>query len=323
MTGRARSREPGERWVVAPADAGVRLDKYLAAAERLGSRGRAATALERGKIFLNGEEAGLADGARKLAPADGVRVWMDRPGSARRRLSGRAAGPQELRIVYEDDGLIVVDKPAGLLTVPLPRRSEADSVQDELVAHLRSRGKRKPFVVHRIDRDTTGLVVFTTRPDLQQRLKDQFRRHEVERVYLAAVYGRPSPEAGTWRDRLVWDQASLVQKATHARDPRGADAECHYRVVEAFRDASLIEVRLVTGKRNQIRLQARLRGHTLIGEQRYTYGPGALRPIDFPRQALHAHQLGFRHPATSQPMHFESPMPADMVRLLAELRRFR
>ena len=227
-----------------------------------------------------------------------------------------------LPILYEDDAMIVVDKPAGLLTVPLPRRGDAPSVQDELVEHLHSRGKRKPFVVHRIDRDTSGLVVFATRPDLQRRLKDQFRRHDAERVYLAVVYGKPTPDAGTWRDRLVWDRASLIQKATHARDPRGADAVCHYKVLESFRDTSLLEVKLVTGKRNQIRLQARLRGHTLVGEQRYTYGPGTLRPVEFPRQALHAHQLGVRHPATDKPLFFESPLPADMLRLIAELRRF-
>ncbi|HEX4348718.1 MAG TPA: RluA family pseudouridine synthase [Vicinamibacterales bacterium] len=315
-------RESGKTWAVTAAEAGARLDKFLAAEVRIGSRGKAAEALERGKIFLNGEEAAPKDAARKLAEGDRVRVWMDRPGSARKRL-GHAAAKGALPIVYEDDAIIVVDKPAGLLTVPLARREDAASVEDLLLDHLRSRGKRRPLVVHRIDRDTIGLVAFATRPELQQRLKDQFRRHEAERVYLAVVYGIPDPEAGTWRDKLVWDQTALVQKATHARDPRGAAAISRYKVVESFEETSLVEVRLVTGKRNQIRLQARLRGHTLVGEQRYTYGPGELRPIEFPRQALHAHRLGFTHPATGQPMLFTSPIPADMSSLLAELRRSR
>ena len=95
----------------------------------------------------------------------------------------------------------------------------------------------------------------------QKRLKAQFARREPERVYLAVVYGRPDPPSGTWRDMLVWDEKALIQKETHPRDPRGTEAISDYRVVEPFRDASLIEVRLRTGRRNQIRIQARLRGH--------------------------------------------------------------
>ena len=111
------------------------------------------------------------------------------------------------------------------------------------------------------------------------------------------MYGQPTPPSGTWRDHLAWDQRSLIQKETHPRDPRGKEATSEYRVVERYADTSLIEVRLVTGKRNQIRIQARLRGHTLVGEQRYVFGPANLRPIDFPRQALHAARLSVKHPA--------------------------
>ena len=111
----------------------------------------------------------------------------------------------------------------------------------------------------------------------------------------------------------------LIQKATHPRDPRGKDAICHYRVLRRFGETSLIEVRLVTGKRNQIRLQARLRGHTLVGEQRYIFGPAELRPIAFPRQALHAWKLAFTHPVDNRPLEFESPLPDDMKTLLRKL----
>ncbi len=215
----------------------------------------------------------------------------------------------------------MVNKPAGLLTVPLPLREEAESVHDMLVAHLRPKGKRRPLVVHRIDRDTSGLVVFATRPEAQQRLKDQFRRREPERVYLAVVYGVPEPAEGTWRDHLVWDEVALIQKSTHARDPRGKESRSDYRVIERFENTSLLEIRLVTGKRNQIRLQARLRGHTLVGERRYTFGPDELRPIEFPRQALHAHRLGFLHPVSDRPLHFEATVPTDMEELIRALRR--
>lgn len=305
-------------WTVDGEDAGTRLDKFLAAASRLGSRAKAAAALERGKIFLNGTEATLSDAAARLAAGDVVRVWMDRPGSSRAR--PMPIEPGGLRILFEDDWLLVLDKPAGLLAVPLARREGAASVYDHVAEHLRTRGKRRPHVVHRIDRDTSGLVVFAKHARAQERLKDQFRRREPERVYLAVVYGHPAPREGTWRDHLVWDEEALIQKETHPRDPRAKEAISHYRVVEMFADASLIEVRLHTGKRNQIRLQARLRGHTLVGEQRYVYGPETLRPISFPRQALHAWRLAFRHPEDGRPLTFEAPLPDDLERLLARLR---
>jgi 23S rRNA pseudouridine1911/1915/1917 synthase len=305
-------------WTVDESDAGTRLDKFLAAPGRLGSRAKAAAALERGKIFLNDNEAGLSEAAVRLSAGDVVRVWMDRPGSSKARPA--PLEPGGLRIVFEDDSLLVLDKPPGLLAVPLARRDEAPSVYEHVEEHLRTRGKRRPHVVHRIDRDTSGLVVFAKHARAQQRLKDQFRRREPERIYLAVVYGRPDPPEGTWRDHLVWDEEALIQKETHPRDPRAKEAVSEYRVLETFDAASLVEVRLHTGKRNQIRLQARLRGHMLIGEQRYVFGPESLRPIAFPRQALHAWRLAFRHPDDGRPVSFEAPLPDDLERLLARLR---
>ena len=304
--------------MVSPDEVGLRLDKLLARDGRIGSRGRALTALQRGQVFVNDDEVTPVDAARRLGAGDRVRVWMDRPGSARKRWRG-AAAPGQLQIVYEDDALTVVNKPAGLLTVPLPKKGEEASVEEMLTAHLRPRGKRKALVVHRIDRDTSGLVVFATHGEAQRRLRDQFRRREVERVYLAIVYGHPEPPAGMWRDHLAWDQHALVQKETHPRDPRAREAISRYSTLRQLRGAALIEVRLETGKRNQIRLQARLRGHTLVGEQRYVFGPATLRAIDFPRQALHAHRLVFRHPVTGQPLRFEAPVPPDMAELLVRL----
>ncbi len=308
-------------WTVADDAAGVRLDKFLAGDRRLGSRGRVTTALERGKIFVNGTEAGRADAGSLLRCGDVVRVWTGRPGSARRQRGPTETG--DLEILYEDDVLIVVNKPAGLLAVPLERKSEAASAYEQLETHLRPHGKRRPLVVHRIDRDTSGLVVFAKTSRAQEQLKGQFRRREAERVYWAVVYGHPHPADGTWRDRLLWDSRTLVQKRTRESDPHGKEAICHYRVLEALAGASLVEVRLVTGKRNQIRLQARLRGHTLVGEQRYVYGPESLRPIAFSRQALHAHRLSVRHPADGRLLRFEAPLPTDLAGLLARLRRSR
>ncbi|HEX2453733.1 MAG TPA: RluA family pseudouridine synthase [Vicinamibacterales bacterium] len=306
-------------WRVGPHDVGTRLDKFLADSGRLGSRGRATEAIARGKVIVNDVDASSADAGRRLAAGDRVRLWVDRPGTARRRLE--VSDDDGLSTVYEDDVLLVLNKPAGLLTVPLGRRSDAPSVYGRIQDRLRSHGRRRPFVVHRIDRDTSGLVIFAKDAATQVALKDQFRRREPERVYSAIVYGCPTPSSGTWSDHLVWDEDASIQKASHPRDPRAKEAISTYKVIEAFPDASLVEIRLVTGKRNQIRLQARLRGHTLVGEQRYTYGPDHLRPIEFPRQALHAHRLAFRHPRSGQLVRFEAPLPADMRELLRQLRR--
>ena len=306
-------------WIVEGGEAGATVDKFLAAPGRLGSRSRAAAARERGKVFLNGAEVGKAEVRVPLKAGDEIRVWEDRPGSARRRVGPFTAGP--LRILYEDQFLIVLDKPAGLLAVPLERRSEEVSIFDQIEDYLRSHGKRKPFVVHRIDRDTSGVVLFAKDGGTHAALKRQFRARTPERVYLAVVYGHPSPASGTWRDYLVWDTRALIQKETHRNDPKAAEAISQYRVLESFAATSLIEVRLTTGKRNQIRIQSRLRGHTLVGEVRYTFGPDELRPIPFKRQALHAWRLTFEHPTERKAMTFEAPVPPDMSKLIADLRR--
>lgn len=306
-------------WTATGDDAGLRLDKFLAAPERLGSRARAVTALERGKVYVNTIEVGVADSGRRLAVGDIVRLWMDRPGSARAR--PRIGRVGDLDVVFEDDDLLVVNKPAGILSVPLERKTDVPSVYEQIEDRCRSHGKRRPFVVHRIDQDTSGLVVFAKHAEAQKRLKLQFARREPDRVYLAVVYGHPDPASGSWRDMLVWDTKALIQKETHPRDPNGTEALSEYRVVESFRDASLIEVRLRTGRRNQIRIQARLRGHTLVGEERYVYGPDTLRTIDFGRQALHAYRLRCQHPTDGRTMTFEAPTPKDFQDLLARLRR--
>jgi 23S rRNA pseudouridine1911/1915/1917 synthase len=308
-------------WTVAGPDTGLRLDKYLAAPDRAGSRPKAAAALERGKVFVNDREMTLADAAARVAAGDVVRLWIDRPGSAKRRST--LGADRDLPVVYEDESIVVLNKPAGLLAVPLPlqRRSDQPSVFEDLKIYLGRRGRRRPFVVHRIDRDTSGLVLFAKAEGAQLALKEQFKRRLPERVYQAVVYGLPSPSSGTWHDHLVWDVKALIQKETSPRDPRGKEAISHYRVLEPLAGASLIEVQLVTGKRNQIRIQARLRGHTLVGEVRYIYGPDELRPIAFPRQALHAHRLAFRHPTDDREMAFEVPLPDDMATLVERLRR--
>ncbi|MBO0860421.1 MAG: RluA family pseudouridine synthase [Chloracidobacterium sp.] len=307
-----------QNWQISESEAGLRLDKWLGAAERLGSRSKALSAIERGKVFVNGAEQTGADASRRLLAGETVRLWMDRPGSAERRYAERHASGMHL--LYEDSSLLVINKPAGLLTVPLPSQPDEPTLFDQVTYHLRSRKKSEPLVVHRIDRDTSGIVVFAKTPEAQRNLKDQFERRTAERVYLAVVYGRPKPERGMWRDFLMWDQDQLRQQPAERRDRKAKEAVCHYRTLENFSGAALIEVSLVTGKRNQIRFQAGLRGHPLVGEKKYVYDPAPRDRIKFGRQALHAHRLKFQHPVNGRAKSFEVAPPDDFQELIQKLR---
>lgn len=304
-------------WTVGEGEAGARLDKFLAAAGRLGSRSRAATALDRGQVFLNGREMRAADGAITLAAGDRVRLWRDRPGSAARHTRGRTVSG--IRIVFEDAALIVAEKPAGVLTVPLAARRDEPSVLDALEEDYAARTRSSPLVVHRIDRDTSGLVVFARTPHALRGLKEQFARREPERVYLAVVSGVPDPAEGTWRDRFIWNARDKRLEPARPGARGVLEAVARYAVVARLRGAALVEVRLVTGRRNQVRAQAALHGHPLAGERMYV---GAEEPpVAFERQALHAHRLAFDHPTSGRRVEFESPLPQDLQRLVERLRR--
>lgn len=310
-------------WTVSEADAGQRLDAWLAARPEVGSRGRARDAVECGKVFLNEDELTYADAARRVRAGDVVGFWPDRPGSSRPRSREVVAARSALRVVYQDAHLLLADKAPGWLVEPLPGDAPAEVTLLDMVADLlRSEKKIRPYVVHRIDRDTSGLVLFALTPASRDALKIQFEKRTPTRVYLAVVNGAPEPPSGTWRDRLVWDSERLVQKRAHAEEERAKDAVARYRIVERFASQSLVEVSLVTGKRNQIRVQAGSRGHPLVGERQYRFG----RPRDearepaFDRQALHAARLGFTHPATRRHVEFTADMPIDMQELLRLLR---
>ena len=309
-----------QQWTVTPVEVGQRLDKFLAAQGRAGSRSRASDAVARGRVFVNGVEAAVDGGARLVRDGDVVRLWIDRPGSASRAPRPPARGG--LSIVHEDGDLVVVDKPPGLLTVPLDGDSDAPSVLETLHDRYRSHRGRTPLVVHRIDRDTSGLVVFALHPAARADLVAQFARRTPERIYLALVHGHPSPSAGIWHDRLSWDDEACLQRAARDDDPEAKDAESEYRLITTFTDASLIEVRLQTGRQGQIRVQAQLRGHALVGDRRYR--PRAderARELTFPRQALHAQRLAFDHPTDQRRVEVMAPTPDDLRDLIDLLRR--
>ena len=183
------------RWTVGLDGEGSALDKFLGDPSRLGSRSRAADARRKGKVFVNDAEVGPRNVHVRLKSGDVVSVWMDRPGSSQRRPFPFKT--DNLDILFEDEYLMVINKRAGLLAVPLERREDEPSVMDYVERHLRSDGKRKPLVVHRIDRDTSGVVMLAKDARTQMALKAQFRDRTPERVYLALVYGQPTPTAGT------------------------------------------------------------------------------------------------------------------------------
>jgi 23S rRNA pseudouridine1911/1915/1917 synthase len=308
-----------QQWQVSSEEAGVRLDKWLAADARFGSRSRALEAIERGKVFLSDQEMTVSDAGRRLIAGETVRLWMNRPGSARRRAPIRKRDA-ELHIIYEDESLLVLNKPAGLLTVDPDEPDGTPSLESKVLAYLRPQGKRKPMVVHRIDRDTTGLVIFAKTAQAQNHLKEQFLNREPQRIYRAIVYGHPQPESGEWQNHLRWDDKFKTQRVTYPDHPLAKQAISRYRVLEKFAQTSLLEISLVTGKRHQIRVQAALRGHQLVGEKMYLSELQPKRLIEFHRQALHAFRLEFRHPLTGQLLRFEAPLPGGFALLLKQLK---
>jgi 23S rRNA pseudouridine1911/1915/1917 synthase len=225
-------------------------------------------------------------------------------------------GPKESRtplarglvVVHEDEDVIVVEKPAGLSTIATERERERTAY-----AHLTARARaRKPpgrvFVVHRLDRDASGLLVFATSVAAKATLQAQFATHRVERTYLAVVDGRVGRTEGTIRSRLLDDGPGPVRE-TH--DPaRGRAAVTHWRVRRRGGRHTLVEVRLETGRRNQIRVHLAGIGHPIAGDGRY-----GSRTDPLGRLALHAHVLGFEHPTTGARLRFVSPAPAAFVKL--------
>ena len=309
-----------QTWTVAADEDGQRLDKHLAAAGRAGSRSRAADAIARGRVFVNGEEIEASGGARLVRAGEQIRLWIDRPGSASK--TPRPPARDGLEIIHEDADLVLVNKPAGLLSVPLDGDSAAPSVLAILWDRYRSHRTREPLVVHRIDKDTSGLVLFALHDTARSALMAQFAHRTPDRIYMALVNGHPEPAEGTWHDRLVWDDDAFVQRRARPEDEEAKDAECDYRVVTTFEESSLIEVRLYTGRQGQIRAQAQMHGHSLVGDRRYRPREGAPGfDLRFPRQALHAQRLAFDHPADGRRVEFTAPMPPDLRDFLDKLRR--
>ncbi len=209
-------------------------------------------------------------------------------------------------LVHEDEDVVVVDKAAGVLTVPTPRRERVTLI-DEVSRYL-SRSPRitkEAFVVHRLDRETSGLVVFGKSPRARDRLCERWSDHE--RSYAAVVAGVVVDDEGTISSRLVTDPRSLNRRSSG--NDEGEDAVTHFRVLARIDGATLLAVVLQTGRRNQIRVHLRERGHPILGDDRYG-GLGRHRRWDDGRLGLHAQVLGFAQPRTLRPLRFDTGLPA-------------
>jgi 23S rRNA pseudouridine1911/1915/1917 synthase len=302
-----------------PAHAGWRLDRALAAAVPTLSRERLKVLIRSGAVEARGSP--LRDPSAKVRGDEQLRIAVPEPKPAHNE-------PQDipLKILFEDDHLLVVDKPAGLVVHPAAGNLDGTLV-NALLHHCAGRlsgigGVARPGIVHRIDKDTSGLLVVAKTDIAHEGLAKQFAAHSINRRYLAIVTGVPKAEQGTV-DAPLARSAANRKKIAVVEGKRGKRAVTHWRRLHVLTDAALVECRLETGRTHQVRVHMASIGHPLVGDPVYgrsgkKYGK-LLNDIDFRRQALHAAELGFTHPVTKHRLSFSSPMPPDMQELMAAL----
>jgi 23S rRNA pseudouridine1911/1915/1917 synthase len=288
----------------------TRLDLALIRRHPGMSRRKAREVIEKGQVEVAGRTL-LEPGAS--VAADAAIVWdPNRRALPRARLS--------LPLLYRDDALLVVDKPAGLLSVPTAAGSDEDTALARVQEFVRHLTPRRPYVgvVHRLDRDTSGALVFALAPATRSALRELFRAHRIERRYVALVDGRPGAEQGVV-DLPVQDAYVAGRRRLARGDQPSLPALTRWRVLERLEQGALLELELETGRQHQIRLHLSHLGLPIVGDA--VYGGRARRSrAAAPRQMLHARVLGFVHPTTGASVRVESPLPADFRKVLASLR---
>ncbi len=289
--------------------AGLRLDQALARMFPQYSRSRLQAWLAAGHIRVDGARAGPRQAVR-----GGESVELSPPPAPE---AAPRAQRMALKVVYEDAELVVIDKPAGLVVHPGAGIADG-TLMNALLAHApQVAGVPRAGIVHRLDKDTTGLIVVAKTIEAQTSLVRQLADRSMRRVYLAVVQGDP-PATGTI-DAPVGRDARARTRMTVTR--RGKDALTRYRVLERYGHAALVECRLETGRTHQIRVHFQHIRHPIVGEG--TYRRGTRHGIAFARQALHAVELSLSHPRSGEPRTWRAEPPADFKRLLASLRRAR
>jgi 23S rRNA pseudouridine1911/1915/1917 synthase len=302
-----------------PAHAGWRLDRALAASIPTLSRERLKSLIRTGAVVTGG--AALRDPATKVRGNEDLKVEVPEPTPAH-----NIAQNIPLRVVFEDQHLLVVDKPAGLVVHPAAGNPDGTLV-NALLHHCGGSlsgigGVARPGIVHRIDKDTSGLLVIAKTDVAHEGLAKQFAAHSIERRYLAIVSGVPKATEGKV-DASLARSSTNRKKIAVVEGGRGKRAMTHWRRITVLRDAALVECRLETGRTHQVRVHMASMGHPLLGDQIYgrsgkTHG-NLLKELNFQRQALHAAELGFIHPVTKHRLSFASAMPPDMQELFNAL----
>ncbi|MFL6720823.1 MAG: RluA family pseudouridine synthase [Sphingomonas sp.] len=304
---------------LAPGHAGWRLDRALADAVGSLSRERLKALIRSGAVEAGGKM--LRDPAAKVNGDESVRVAVPEPSEAHN-------APQDipLNIVFEDEHLLVVDKPAGLVVHPAAGNLDGTLV-NALLHHCAGSlsgigGVARPGIVHRIDKDTSGLLVVAKTDIAHEGLAKQFAAHSIDRRYLAIVSGVPNVSEGSVDAPLARSSANRKKIAVVERG-RGKRALTRWKRLKILRDSALVECSLETGRTHQVRVHMASIGHPLLGDPVYgrsgkTHGK-LLKELGFHRQALHAAELGFIHPVTKGRLSFQSPMPLDMRELMGGL----
>ena len=307
--------------VAAAADGGLRLDRFLARHLPEHSRTQLKRLVSAGHVAL--ASATVRDPALKVRGGQVFVVFLPAADDAT-----PAAEAIPLDIRFEDAYLIVIDKPAGMVVHPAPG-NPAGTLVNALLAHCGDSlsgigGVRRPGIVHRLDKDTSGLLVVAKTEAAHRALSRDFAARRIDRAYAAFVWGVPAPPVGEIVGNIGRSPVNRKKMAVVA-DGRGKPAATRYRIERVFTGkASLLECHLATGRTHQIRVHLAERGHPLIGDPVYGgRAPRAARAnpaiADFPRQALHARRLGFAHPESGAALVFESRLPEDLARLQSSL----
>jgi 23S rRNA pseudouridine1911/1915/1917 synthase len=289
---------------VSDSAAGLRLDRFLAGLPEIGSRGAAERLLADRAVRVNGKPE-----PKNTRLAGGEEIELELP-EAPPPLAPEDVG---LRIAYEDEHLLVVDKPAGVAVHPSAGHAKGTLVHGVLAHGAAGGEEERPGIVHRLDRDTSGLLVVARSEEAHRRLKNMVRQRQLERTYLALVRGRPRSRAGRIEAPIGRDRRDPTRQSLDSNSPR--DAVTHFELVEQLGEYALLRIRLETGRTHQIRVHLAAIGLPVVGDRVY----GAPDPA-LGRQFLHATRLAFTHPFTGERVDVESPLPPDLAGHLQELR---
>lgn len=308
-----------QSWTVADEDRGVRLDVFISRKCPILSRSQVKKLIDDGEIRVN--ESGVSKSGLKLRSGDVVAFTMREA-----QPSTVMAQDIPLNILYEDRHLLVIDKPAGMVIHPAPGHREGTLVNailhrcDDLSG---IGGVIRPGIVHRLDKETSGVLLVAKNDETHRHLSDQFKAHQVKKTYKALVFGSPGEDEGVIELPVGRHPEDRKKMSTKSR--RGKDAVTRWRVVRRYGEVTLLDVDIETGRTHQIRVHLSNLGHPVVGDRVYG-GLGRLKSVKdaalrsrlsvLPRQALHAWRIGFNHPMENREMEFTAPLPEDMQNLL-------